>query len=116
MLHSLTDETVRVLVVGFRYLLNVTPKLVLPLLEIEKELAKQRQGERTDLQLVGNISHKSPSKGSRKLLTAEQKEKRNLKAKQKREKESQLGIVAVKKRWNRAQCFRGALILTLERP
>ena len=69
-------------------------KLVLPLLEIEKELAKERQGTRTDLigtsaKYFANVS----SKRKRKPLTPEQREARRAKAKLKREKKKKVGII-----------------------
>ena len=71
-------------------------KLVLPLLEIEKELAKQRQGKRTDLQHVGNISHMSHMKKQRKPLTQKEKQARRLKSKAKREANKKAGILPKK--------------------
>ena len=69
-------------------------KLVLPLLEIEKELAKQRQGERTDL--TGTSGKYFPDvtkpKRQRKPLTQEQKEARKLKAKLRRDEKKKTGI------------------------
>lgn len=68
-------------------------KLLIPLLEIEKELTKQKQGERTDLQPEGNISFKSQTKKQRKPLTKEQKENRRLQRQQKKQREKELGII-----------------------
>jgi len=68
-------------------------KLVLPLLEIEKELAKERQGVRTDLQHGGNISAMSQLKEPRRPLTSQQKEARRLKAKLKREQAKKEGAL-----------------------
>lgn len=70
-------------------------KLVLPLLEIEKELAKQRQEHSTT---EGNISLSPRSTKARKPLTEEQKEKRRLRQKAKTEEKKKAGIVRQKEK------------------
>jgi len=67
-------------------------KLILPLLEIEKALAKERQGERTDVTSAKYFADVAP-KRKRKPLTPEQKEARRAKAKLKKEEQKKAGII-----------------------
>ena len=68
-------------------------KLILPLLEIEKELAKERQWHINSSSSGKYFPESAHPKKSRKPLTIEQKEAKKLKAKQKREAKKKAGII-----------------------